>query len=76
MRHNPERLWGSGEPLGLSASLALPNFTPEALQRCLEVGRGLGPAKYAQAVCDVLDDYGVMRPTRENRIIGGIPTSG
>ena len=69
-------LRGSGEPLGLSASLALPNFTPEALQRCLEVGRGLGPAKYAQAVCDVLDDYGVMRPTRENRIIGGIPTSG
>ena len=69
-------LRGSGEPLCLSDSLELPGFTTEALQRCLEVGRGLGPAKYAQAICDVLDDYGVMRSTRENRIIGGTPTSG
>ena len=64
------------EPLSLSASLALPGFTPVALQHCLEVRRRVAPLKYARAICDVLDDYGVIHPTRENSINGGSPTSG
>ena len=47
-----------GEPLSLSASLALPGFTPEALQRCLEVGQQVAPLEYTQAICDVLEDQG------------------
>ena len=64
------------EPLSLSASLALPGFTPEALQRCLEVGQQVAPLEYTRAICDVLEDQGVIHPTRDRRIIGGTPTSG
>ena len=69
-------LQGRGEPLRLSDSLALPGFTPVALQHCLEVRWRVVPLKYTRAICDVLEDQGVIHPTRENRIIGGTPTSG
>ena len=69
-------LQGRSEPITLSTSLALPGFTPVALQHCLEVRWRVAPLKYARAICDILADHGVIHPTRENRIIGGIPTSG
>ena len=59
-------LRGRSEPLSLSASLALPGFTPEALQRCLEVGQRVAPSKYARAICDVLENHGVIHPTSDS----------
>ena len=62
------------EPLSLYASLALPGFTPEALQHCLEVSQQVASLELVLAICDVLEVHGVIHPGGDSKIIGGSPT--